>query len=212
MWDCADIADAVAGGLTRAAGERDIEQAVLGIDACDELELHPLIASALRDHGMGVHREQRYPRDRRKRRISEGDRCDFVLTHDARPLQEEAARSTLFDDPRAVALDDAFWLEVKVVHQFAEAGPPAGYSSQLLSTVRQDVTKLSRDADILHAGLLIAMFVASPDVAEHDLRIWQDRCLAKSLPIAAPYRRQVRITNRIGNECCCLALYPVRHL
>ncbi len=206
------MVDAVAAGFTRAAASRDLEQAVLGIDACDELELHPLIASALRDHGLGVWREQRYPRDRRKRRISEGDRCDFVLTPDARPLEEESARATLFDDPHAVALDDAFWLEVKVVHQFTEAGPNASYSSQLLSTVRQDVTKLSRDNDILHAGLLIAMFVASPEVAENDLRIWQDRCLAKSLPIAAPYQRYVRITNRVGNGCCCLALYPVRHL
>lgn len=212
MWDCADIVDAIASGLGELEAERTLEQAVCGIDACDELQLHEHLERALRGSGYGVHREQRYPRDRRKRRLSEGDRCDFVLTADARPLREEAARSTLFEDPAAVPLDEAFWLEVKLVHQFTECGANAGYASQLLSTVKQDVTKLSRDTTILHAGLLIVLFVESPTVAEHDLRIWQDRCLERMLPIAAPYTRCMQISNRVGNECCHLSLHPVRHI
>lgn len=212
MWHPADIIDAVVSGLAQSAAERDLEQAVLGIDACDELELHPLIESALSAHGFGVHREQRYPRDRGRRRISEGDRCDFVLSPDARPLQQEDARSTLFESPDACALDEAFWLEVKVVHQYTLHGANAGYASQLLSTVRQDVSKLSRDDGILHAGLLIVLFVASGEVAQHDLRIWRERCLARSLPIGAPYERTFSMTDRLGNACCHLSLHPVHHL
>ena len=43
-------------------------------------------ALAAQPWGLGVHREQRYPADRARRRESEGERCDFVLTPDGRPL------------------------------------------------------------------------------------------------------------------------------
>jgi hypothetical protein len=78
--------------------------------------------------------------------------------------------------------------------------------------VHHDVTKLSKDRDILHAGLLLVLFVESDAVADHDLGVWQDRCLSKGLPIAAPSRRTVPITDRLGNKTCVLALYPVMHL
>lgn len=212
MWQVADIADAVCAGLQHRAEALDAEQAVRGIDALDELELHPLIAAALRDEGYGVHREQRYPADRRKHRISEGERCDFVLTPDGRPLRSESTTRTLFEPLDAVELDDAFWLELKSVRQYTTEGPNAQYASQLLSTVGRDVTKLSKDQSILHAGLLIVLFVAGANVARHDLDIWQDRCLKQSLPIAAPSVREFTIPDRVGHRVCVTALYPVRHL
>ncbi|HRQ74402.1 MAG TPA: hypothetical protein PK098_00620 [Phycisphaerales bacterium] len=214
MWSCADIADAVEQGLILRAQELDAEHAVYGIDSCDELSLHPVIEQALRAAGYGVHREQRYPADWRKRSLSEGERCDFVLTPPPgdRSLRLPEAKATLFDAPDAVELDDAFWLEVKVVSQFTREGANGQYASQLLSTVRQDVTKLAKDAGILHAGLLLLLFVRDHEVAEHDLRIWQDRCLERSLPIAAPCRRDVPIGDRMGHTMCAIALYPVRHL
>jgi hypothetical protein len=212
MWSYADIADAVADGL--AAHERALleEHAVYGMDSLDEVALHPVIGSALTSAGYGVHREQRYPADRGRHRNSEGERCDFVLTPDERPLRQPDAAATLFDSPEAVDLDDALWLEVKTVAQFTPEGPNRGYGSQLLSTVRRDVTKLSKDAGILHAGLLIVLFVQNDHVADHDLRIWQDRCLNRGLPIAAPCLRQFPIADRMGNALCAIALYPVRHL
>lgn len=145
-------------------------------------------------------------------RLSAIERCDFVLTPDGRDLRRPEVAGTLFDSADAVNLDEAFWLEVKVVSQFNAEGPNANYSSQLLSCVRQDVTKLSKEPGILHAGLLIVMFVADERIADHDLRIWQDRCLERSLPIGAPSIRRLPITDRHGHGLCVLALYPVSHL
>ena len=82
MWSVADIADALEIGLTHKAEQLDKEQAVRGLDSLEELDLHPIIAAALLEAGYGVHREQRYPADQLKRKRSEGERCDFVLTQD----------------------------------------------------------------------------------------------------------------------------------
>lgn len=212
LWLLGEMADALQSGVTQLNRAIDREQAVYGLDALDEVRLHVSIEQSLRDAGYGVFREQRYPADRKKRRRSEGERCDFVLTPHARPLVREAAQGTLFDDPSAIELDAAFWLEMKVVHQFTTEGANPNYSSQLLSTVRQDVTKLSKDPGILHAGLLLLMFVQDREVCEHDLKIWQDRCLDRGLPIGAPYRREVPIRDRLGNGLIALSLYPVPHL
>jgi hypothetical protein len=212
MWSIADIADAVEGGIQRRSAALDAEHAVYGLDALDEVALHPIVAESLGTAGFGVNREQRYPADRRKRRESEGERCDFVLTPDGRPLREPEAKATLFEPGDAVEPDEAFWLEMKVVTQYLIEGPNRNYASQLLSTVRRDVTKLSKDAGILHAGLLIMLFVSEPSVAEHDLRIWQDRCLERGLPIGAPSARIMPITNRLGHDVCAMSLYPVSHL
>jgi hypothetical protein len=210
-WCVASLADALEAGLLREEKRLHAEQAVWGLDARDEVTLHEQLAADLAAAGHGVHREVRYPAARDRRKQSEGDRCDLVLTPDHRPLQIPEADATLFADPRAVALEDAFWLEVKVVSQFTELGGNSSYSSQLLSTVRGDITKLSRDRGILHAGLLILLFTAEPAIAEHDLEIWQDRCLERSLPIAAPASRVIPINDRLGNRCCTARIYPVRH-
>jgi hypothetical protein len=212
MWSAADIADGCADGLAQRAAALDTEQAVFGLDALDEVDLHPVLATALGSASFGVFREERYPADRQRRKESEGERCDLVLTPDARPLVVSERKATLFEPDDAVDLEDAYWLEVKVVAQYTEEGANASYSSQLLSTVRHDVTKLSKDDGILHAGLLIVLFVRERAVAEHDLGIWQDRCLERGLPIGAPYVRAVPITDRLGNGVCYLALYPVSHL
>jgi hypothetical protein len=211
MWSIADLADACAEGLTARAAAPDREQAVFGLDALEELQLHPILADALAAASYGVAREVRYPADHRRRSESEGERCDLVLTPDGRALTVSERRSTLFDPPDAVALEGAFWLEVKVVAQYTSEGANASYASQLLSTVRYDVAKLSKDEGILHAGLLIILFVRDVTVAEHDLGVWQDRCLQRGLPIGAPSCRAIPITDRLGNGVCYVALYPVAH-
>lgn len=212
MWSIADIADAIEAGLRRRMEQLDLEQSVTGLDALDEVPLHAILADSLAEAGYGVHREQRYPADRAKRRESEGERCDLVLTPDGRSLKEPDAKATLFDRPDAVEPDEAFWLEVKLVAQFTEEGPNRNYASQLLSTVRHDVTKLSKDPDILRAGILIVLFVRDAIVAEHDLGVWQDRCLQRGLPIGAPSVRTLPMTDRLGNGVCAIAVYPVSHL
>lgn len=212
VWSIASIADAAQLGLSEAARNRDLEQAVYGMDALDEVALHPTLAEAFTAAGYGVHREQRYPADRQRRALSEGERCDFVLTPDNRALKHPDAAGTLFDPLDALELADAFWLEVKVVSQYLLEGPNRSYSSQLLATVRQDVTKLSKDPGILHAGLLLILFVQDEMIAENDLKVWQDRCLLRGLPIGAPARRSLAITDRHGHGLCAIAAYPVSHL
>jgi len=211
MWSIADLADAIEAGLVRENARLAAERAVYGLDAREEVQLHPLLAAALIDAGYGIAREQRYPADQALRRDSEGERCDLVITPDHRPLITGETRATLFEPADAIPFDEAFWLEVKTVAQHTIDGPNASYASQLLSTIRQDITKLAKDRGILHAGLLILMFVGDETVAAHDLGIWQDRCLKRGMPIAAPSRRNVPITDRMGNTVCAIALYPVRH-
>ena len=72
--------------------------------------------------------------------------------------------------------------------------------------------KLSKEQGILHAGMLLVMFTASRDVAEHDLAAWQDRALQHSMPIESPAVRHLPVNDRIGNAWCCVAVFPVRHL
>jgi hypothetical protein len=210
-WCVDDIADAIAAGLQDRVDADRAAQAVSGVDALDELSLHPELAGALARAGYGVHREERYIGARSKRLRSEGRRCDLVLTPDDRPLQDPQAVATLFDDPNAVPLEEAFWLEVKTVAQHTPEGPNAAWSNELLGTVRADVSKLSKDKGILHAGLLIVLWVASEDVATHDMGVWQDRCLELGLPIGTPSTRVLPIQDRLGNSACVIRLYPVHH-
>jgi hypothetical protein len=211
-WSVADIADALERGLRLRAEELDREQAVRGLDSLDELSLHPLLQRSLRAGEYGVYPEQRYPGDRSKRRKSEGERCDLVLTPDDRVLDVPEAQGTLFAEPNPVPLDEAFWLEVKTVAQWTEEGPNARYTAELLEPVRRDVRKLAKDAGIQHAGVLLLLFTSDRQGAEHDLSIWQDRCLERDLPISAPSIRHVELTDRLGNTVATLALYPVQPL
>jgi len=208
-WSGADLADALVVGLGQLEADTARAQAVSGIDALDEVDLHPHLATALEAADFGVHREVRYPAARGRGSRSKGQRCDLVLTPELLSLHDPDAEATLFDDPCAVDLASAFWLEVKTVAQFLETGANASWSSELLSSVRDDVAKLDRDDGIRHAGLLIVMFAASDEVVDHDLRVWQDRCLEQGLPIGAPWMRRVPLLDRLGNTVCRLALYPV---
>jgi hypothetical protein len=214
MWSIADITDALAEGLAAHFRGLDDEHAIYGLDAHAELAVHPVLADVFRAAGFGVHQEQRYPSDRSKKLRSQGDRCDIVLTPapGARPLATPDRAPTLFDPADAVELDEAFWLEIKVISQFTTDGPNARYSSELMSPVRRDVAKLSRDKRIVHAGVLIVMFVVNHAIAEHDLGVWQDRCLTRGAPIGSPSVRFVPMTDRHGNALCAVALYPINRM
>lgn len=209
VWSGADLADALVRGLGSLEADTAREQAVSGIDGLDEVDLHPHVAHAIQAAGFGVHREVRYPAARGGRNKAKGPRCDLVLTPDGLPLHDPHTAETLFDDPNAVDLESAYWLEIKTIAQFLETGANVSWSAQLLSTVRDDVAKLDADDGIRHSGLLIMMFAASDEVVDHDLRVWQDRCLEQGLPIGAPWMRRIPLLDRLGNTVCRLALYPV---
>ncbi len=210
-WSTADIADALDAALRQRAQRDDIEQAVYGVDALDELSLHPLIHQALRDAGWGVWPEQRYPGDRGRENRAHGKRCDVVLTDSPDlPLRDPWVKGTLFDDRPAADPEEAYWLEVKTVAQHERSGPFTRYSSELLSPVAQDVKKLWADPVIRYAGLLIVLFTQTRQIAEHDLLAWHHRCVERGYPVAPPALRGLPINDRIGNAWAAAAVFGVR--
>src|SRR5580692_7368723 len=129
LWSVPELAEIVAAALLARAHGDDLEQAVYGFDALDELGLHPLIQGAFRGAGLGVWPEQRYPEDQRHPKRSEGKRCDIVLTPEGLPLRDPLIRDTLFDALPACDPQGAYWLEVKTVAQYETSGPFRRYSS-----------------------------------------------------------------------------------
>ncbi|NBC10868.1 MAG: hypothetical protein GVY24_03925 [Planctomycetes bacterium] len=209
-WHTADIAEAVEAGFVKRMAEDDAAHEVYGIDALDELGLHPIITQALTDAGYGAWREQRYPGHWHKTKKSHGLRCDLVLTPDGLPLRDPQIRDTLFDATPAVDPEAAYWLEIKTVAQFETGGPFKRYSAELLQPVANDVKKIWSDGVIRHGGLLIVLFTASQETAEHDLAVWHERCLKKGFPVGPPTVRGLPVNDRIGNAWCTIAVFGVR--
>lgn len=216
MWDLHYILDSVADALREEATRLDLEQSHLGIDALDELAIHPLLHQELRGAGYGVHPEQRYPGDAAKPNRTEGDRCDIVLTQDpAETIQDPLLAGTLFEGA-GVDPGEALWIEVKVVGQFTitdgtvRSNPT--YSSQLLQLVPKDIRKLARDPLITHAAALVVLFTCDEATARHDLQLWTDRAISKSVPCSMSITRSLSITDHIGNGTCTIALMQVHHL
>ena len=209
-WSVPELADAVETGLRARAAEDDAGQAVYGFDALDELGLHPVVQEAFRNRGLGVWPEQRYPGHRHKKKKSEGQRCDVVLTADGTPLRDPEIRQTLFDGQPATDPEAAYWLEIKTVAQFETDGPFRRYSAELLQPVAQDVRKIWSDGVVRHGGLLLVLFTATQQIAEHDLAAWHARCIDKGYPVGPPSVRGFRITDRVGNGWCAAAVFGVR--
>lgn len=209
-WSAAEIVNAIHAGLLEQAEADDIEQAVHGFDALDELRLHAILQRSLRHAGYGVWPEQRYPSHSKRRSKSEGKRCDIVLTPDDRPLRNPQVKDTLFDDQNAVDPQQAYWLEVKTVAQHEPEGPFTRYAAELLSPVAKDIKKLWGDSLIRHAGLLLVLFTEDQRVAEHDLEVWHRRCIDRGFPVGTPHVRHLAICDRIGNGWCAAAVYAVR--
>jgi len=212
LFSPANVADALADGLAEIERRIAEEQAVRGLDTLDELALHPHLHEALRRAGFGVHPEQRYPGARSAKRRSEGVRCDIVLTPASRPLAMPEAAPTLFADAEAVDLDDACWIEVKVVPQHLGEGPNGRYTAELLRPVRADVAKLATDGLIRHAIVLLVLFTESAEIAEHDIAAWHNRALDRGLMVGTPSLRHVPIVDRVGNRLCTVAVFPLLRL
>jgi hypothetical protein len=227
------IVECCARGLQRRRDELTAEQAVRGIDALSEREIHPLLRGALLAAGLGALSEVPYPGQPGKRpRHAERLKCDLVVTAspDAAlidPVAElkaiDAAAGTLFassadamarESRRGVPPDEAYWLEVKSVGQHCYTngvpGPNRTYSSELLSVVPTDVPKLAADATIRHAGLLLVLFTETNEVAEHDVSVLMHKCLDRGLPVSWPATERFPIPDMIGNRRCTLSLVPVR--
>ena len=232
MWDSAYLLEAVRASLADEEQSLARQQAVRGIDGVDEVVLHPVIAKGLQASGFGVLREQGYPGQPQDRPADrDRERCDLVLLPSqgktlADPLirvrEQDRAAGTLFetvehdrpDEPDAIAVGDAYWLEVKVVGQFqivdGYAHSNAAYASELVRSIAQDVRKLSRDESIELGGLLLVLFTRDEQIARHDLTMALHRCLDQDVPLGQPDVEVFPITDRIGNTMCLLALVPAR--
>jgi len=213
-WSLPEVCDIATGALASEATRLDLEQATYGLDAKDELSLHAVLREGFASAQFGVLAEQRYPQSRARRRRSEGERCDIVLT----PAPEQALTDPLLDDTlfagQGVSPRGALWLEVKIARQFAltdgVAGPSPWYTTQLLTAATADVRKLVRESGVNFACLLLVLFTRDAATAKYDLDVWLSRCLDHNLPIEAPIIGRFAIADRLGNESCTVSLTRIK--
>jgi len=157
--------------------------------------------------------EQRFPAGAARRRRSEGERCDLVVTRaPGEPLIDPLLAGTLFAGD-GIHPSEALWIEVKLAAQFAlidgVAGPNPRYSAQLLTGVPADVGKLRREQGITDAAVCAVCFTEDRETAEHDLAACAHRCLDKGLSVASLQMKTLPITERIGSAWCAVGLFPV---
>jgi hypothetical protein len=225
-WSAFDIAAMACRTLRNASEACEAEQAVRGLDALDELSLHPILARGFESEGLGVFRERCYPGVAGRPIRRERERCDLVLTGcpglpllDPVSLRRERhdAAGTLFVEqveaaPAGVACDEALWLEVKSVGQFCftDGVPGANptYVSDMTAWIR-DLSKLARDPVILHAAALVVVLAADERTLRHDLGVAIERALKRELPLAAPAVECFAIADRIGNAVAGVGVIPL---
>lgn len=234
MWDARAVHHALVEGLRLHEAELASEQAVRGLDSLDELRMHPVLARGLARENWGVLREVPYPvtaglgsaGNRPKHR--ERDRCDIVLTPRAGvtladpvatlrerdkwqgSLFEAQAQEPASELDSRCAPSDAFWLEVKVVGQFAFVhGVPvanSAYGSQLTAAFAGDLSKLAADAEVHHGAALLVLFTQDAETAKHDVTVAMHRVLDKGFSLRNPIVDSFAIIDRVGNACCTLAM------
>jgi len=229
IWNAGELLEWTRDALARVENGLRREQAVRGSDALSEVQIHPLLAAGVREHGLGVLREQPYPGivpGRRKR--SERSRCDLVLLPASGlklrdPVEElveaEAQAATLFagvprsPDPATISSREAYWLEVKCVGQYTYTqgvpGPNRAYAGEITHAHSEDLAKLAQEAFIERGGLLVVLFTDEPEVATHDLGVALARAADKGLPVRSPQRASFEIQDRIGNRWCTLSLIEI---
>ncbi|MFN7020598.1 MAG: hypothetical protein ACK4WH_04620 [Phycisphaerales bacterium] len=102
MWIAEQIAELASLALAAQESEYRDEQAVYGLDALNEVELHPILAAGLSRGGLGVLREHPYPKEWRGKCTLSPEasqppdrrdrlRCDLVLT----PVPGQSVRDPL---------------------------------------------------------------------------------------------------------------------
>ncbi|NUQ68854.1 MAG: hypothetical protein HUU18_11340 [Phycisphaerales bacterium] len=205
----------------------NLEHAVAGLDALNEIEFHPMLAHGFAGAGFGVWREWPYPGDvQRRARRTARERCDLVLTPtpDEEPRdpvaqlrEQDSGAGTLFaahpaPEPPGVPPEEAYWLEIKCVgqHTYTDGvpGPNAGYASELTGGLATDLRKLSRESRIVHGGLLLILFGEDESTGMHDVAQALLRCLDKGTDLRSPIRHTTPICDRIGNQVLSVALIP----
>ena len=235
MWRMSEIMASLVEGIASFDRRLRAEQAVRGLDALDEVALHPVAAEALSSGGFGVLREVVYPGEHAAGlRRSARARCDLVLLPEpgmtledpaAEQARLDAAEGTLFaqtaaelaelaDTPGVVRAGDACWLELKSVaqHAFVDGvpGPNRAYADQMVRGPLADLVKLARDPSVWTGASVVVLFCESESVARHDLNAAAHRLLDADLPLGTPEIGGAPIEDRAGNAWCGIGIYPLR--
>lgn len=230
LWDEQVLLATIGEWLRAYEASLAAENAVKGLDALEEVDLQVLIAQAIGSLGFGVTREFIYPsfiltkKGKRPRKF-ERARCDFVLTPspDFKPLDTvrdeedvECHAGTLFArEPRPVDTSridpsECYWLELKIVGQYLYVdGVPrshGAYASTLVSSITEDLGKLTADDRILHGAVLLVHFAEDREIGKHDIPIALHRALDRGRLFRAPYTFTFELMDRIGNRVCTLTL------
>lgn len=223
MWMTDQLVSIVAGYLSEVDAALACEQAVYGLDAMSEVELHAVVAQAFTAAHLGVAREFPYPASPDPAvRDSARERCDLVLTLPGMPPMVDpvaAARTRLAaplfatSEPDAEA-PDAFWLELKAVAQLAFVEgvpvPNRSYGSLLVGGPAADLAKLARDTGIERGGVLVLLFGAEAEGVRHDLGVMATELVLRDLPMSSPSVEVIAIADRAGNAACGISLVPLR--
>jgi len=207
MWVFSTVADRIGEVLARAEADLRLEQAVYGLDAKDERELHTVLAKGLTAH-YEVAREVHYPSSV-GRKLTHRLRCDLVLTPKGRPLKLDFAPPTLFDSPNMATASEALWLEVKIAYQFREGGVRhGGYGAQWRTNVVDDLRKMETEALIKDTGLVLIVFNESNEILNKDLELFEDVLARKEVLAGFRQVRSIPILDRVGHRVCTAALWP----
>jgi hypothetical protein len=206
-WDYSTVADHLGRTFDRAEAELRLEQAVYGLDAKDELQIHQLLASGMKAD-YEVAREVHYPSSAGNK-LTHRQRCDLVLTPRGKPLKLDSAPPSLFDPPDLCPPAEALWLEVKIAYQFREGGARhGGYGAQWRNAVVEDLRKMESESLITEAGLVLVVFNESREILEKDLDLFETVLIQKEVLAGFRQVRSTPILDRIGHRFCSVAAWP----
>ena len=206
-FDLSTIADELEQVLRAREDELRLEQAVYGLDALGEVELHDLLSSGLRAW-YEVAREVHYPSSA-GRKLSHRARCDMVLSEAGRPLRLDREATDLFTPVDLAPPGEALWLEVKVAWQFREGGVRhTGYGGQWRNAIIADLRKMEEEPLILEAALLLVVFNESSEILDKDLDLFETVMAREEVLAGFRQTRSVSILERIGHRMCSVALWP----
>jgi hypothetical protein len=169
------------------------------------------------------------------------DRCDLVLTPSpditlADPIEAHREQDWLlgkgtrehtpslfadlstppFPTPkprlREIPPDEAAWVEIKVVAQFAFThgvpGPNSAYSSELTGSLARDLSKLKSEPLVRHGAVMLVLFTQDERTAEHDVSIALHRCLDRDCRFRSPHAARFPMLDRAGNALCTIVIIP----
>ena len=206
-WDFFTLANHLEGVLRQAEEALRLEQAVYGLDARDELQIHTLLGDGLQRH-YEVAREVHYPSSVTNK-LTHRQRCDLVLTSLGRPLRVDWAPPSLFDPPSLCGPEEGLWLEVKVAYQFrAPDVRHTGYGAQWRTNVVADLRKMEAEPLIREAGLVLIVFNESTEVLDKDLDLFETLLAQKEVLAGFRQVRSIGILDRMGHRVCTAAVWP----